>query len=172
MPILSSIVFDNTGSPYNVTRILTDEFVFDQAAYEDYSRVFMSATYILSYALQFAALPALIVHTTCWYGRDTWNQFKESFAVAKVAVKKERRDSVDSAELSRRTSNLSNTSRRSTGPNLDNLLTENIQAATDEVHEDVPNIWYILTGLSMTAVGIFVVEGYLAFLFKELGTDI
>jgi hypothetical protein len=159
MPILSSIVFDNTGSPYNVTRILTDEFVFDQAAYEDYSRVFMSATYILSYALQFAALPALIVHTTCWYGRDTWRQFKECFAVAKEAVKKERRDSVDSSALSRHTSNISNASRRSTAPTLDSLLTDNIQATTDEVHADVPNIWYIITGLSMTAVGIYVVEG-------------
>src|ERR1700761_1793274 len=63
MPILSSVVFDNTKQPYNVTRILTSDFIFDEEAYKNYSRVFLPTTYILSYALQFAVLPALIVHT-------------------------------------------------------------------------------------------------------------
>lgn len=44
LPILSSVVFDNTGSPYNVTKILTEDYQFDQEAYKRYSRVFMPVT--------------------------------------------------------------------------------------------------------------------------------
>src|ERR1700712_5090754 len=78
MPILSSAVFDNTGKPYDVSKILTKDFVFDHDAYEKYSRVFLPITYVLSYALQFAALSALITHTACWHGRDIWRQWKRS----------------------------------------------------------------------------------------------
>ncbi|KAG0136935.1 OPT oligopeptide transporter protein-domain-containing protein [Tuber indicum] len=75
MPILSSAVFDNTGSPYDVSKILTKDFLFDEMAYKNYSRVFMPITYILSYGLQFAALTALVTHTACWHGKDIWRQW-------------------------------------------------------------------------------------------------
>lgn len=44
MPILSSDVFDNTAQTYNVSRILTPQFLFDEEAYKDYSKVFMPIT--------------------------------------------------------------------------------------------------------------------------------
>ena len=44
MPILSSVVFDNQGKPYEVSRILTKNFLFDEAAYNKYSKVFMPIT--------------------------------------------------------------------------------------------------------------------------------
>lgn len=44
MPILSSVVFDNKGKPYDVTKILTKEFLFDEEAYKNYSKVFMPIT--------------------------------------------------------------------------------------------------------------------------------
>ena len=44
MPILSSAVFDNTGKPYEVSRILTKDFLFDEEAYKAYSKVFMPIT--------------------------------------------------------------------------------------------------------------------------------
>lgn len=60
MPILPAAVFDNTGQPYNVSRILTAEFLFDQKAYEEYSPVYLPITYVLSYGVQFAALTSLV----------------------------------------------------------------------------------------------------------------
>ena|ERR1700760_1605233 len=160
MPILSATVFDNTGHPYNVTRILTKDFVFDQSAYLDYSRVFLPATYILSYALQFAALPALIVHAFCWYRRDLWNQCKESLEVAKVGVSKEYLSRAGSSLISRRNSIQSNLSQPSTAPVLDNLLNEDeLETSLDDVKDDVPNWWYLMIGVITTAIGIFVVEG-------------
>jgi hypothetical protein len=44
MPILSSDVFDNTAKTYNVSRILTPQFLFDEEAYKSYSKVFMPIT--------------------------------------------------------------------------------------------------------------------------------
>lgn len=44
MPIVSSVVFDNTGKPYDVTKILTKDFLFDEDAYKRYSKVFMPIT--------------------------------------------------------------------------------------------------------------------------------
>ena len=80
MPILSAAVFDNHGKPYEVSKILTDDFLFDKEAYENYSRVFLPITYVLSYALQFAALTALISHTALWHGKDIIGQWRRSWA--------------------------------------------------------------------------------------------
>src|SRR5271155_3489198 len=76
LPILSSAVFDNTGKPYDVSKILTPDFLFDKIAYENYSRVYLPITYVLSYAVQFASLSALVTHTVCWHGKDIWRQTK------------------------------------------------------------------------------------------------
>ena len=79
MPILTSAVFDGTGNPYDVSRILTSKFLFDREAYEKYSKVYLPITYILSYGVQFASLSALVTHTACWHGRDIWKVSKRSF---------------------------------------------------------------------------------------------
>jgi hypothetical protein len=168
MPILSSTVFDNTGQAYNVTKILTKDFVFDKSAYESYSRVYLPATYVLSYALQFAALPALIMHAVCWYRQDLWCQFKQAFLQVKVGIDKERRSMADSMR-SRHGSESSNVSQRPTAPDLDNLLNDEELAFSQHViKDDVPNLWYALTGLSMTAIGIIVVEGYVDIQMNQL----
>jgi len=44
LPILSSSVFDNTAKEYDVSRILTKDFLFDEEAYRKYSKVFMPIT--------------------------------------------------------------------------------------------------------------------------------
>ena len=46
MPILSSDVFDNNAHTYNVSRILTPQFLFDEKAYKSYSKVFMPITLV------------------------------------------------------------------------------------------------------------------------------
>jgi hypothetical protein len=158
MPILSSVVFDNTGQPYNVTKILTPDFYFDEAAYKSYSRVFLPTTYILSYTVQFALLPALIVHTICWYGEDTWQQFGQTWHKAKDETADVLHRVSSSTVLSRRASSFS---RQSTTDDLEDFIGEEdipLQAGAED--GDVPASWYIMTGVTMTAVGIFVVEIY------------
>jgi OPT oligopeptide transporter protein len=155
MPILSSTVFDNAQQPYNVSRILTPDFYFDEAAYKDYSRVFLPTTYILSYALQFAVLPALIIHTMCWYGKDAWTLFGQSWQTAKSETEGILHRVSSSSVLSR---HQSFASEQSAGPNADNLLSEEDILASVEDDCDVPATWYILTGVATIAVAIFVVE--------------
>src|SRR4051812_50111567 len=78
MPMLSAAVFDNTGNVYDVSKVLTKDFLFDREAYSQYSRVFLPITYVLSYGVQFAGLASLLTHTICWHGRDIWAQWQRS----------------------------------------------------------------------------------------------
>jgi hypothetical protein len=161
MPILSSAVFDNTGNPYNVTRILTSEFLFNQDAYQDYSRVFLPITYVLSYALQFAALPALVVHTVCWHGSDIWKQTKQSWHEFRHQIKRQRRlrrTRTSSSLISRTSSVLTSRSHRSSAAGPSTPIEDNSGTSDVSAVDDVPYMWYILTGVTMTAVGIFLVE--------------
>lgn len=159
MPILSTAVFDNQGEMYNVTRILTPEFLFDREAYQSYSRVFLPVTYMLSYGVQFAALAALLTHTACWHGKEIWTTWRKALAEAKEEGKGSYQSvsagpegtasspAVDREPLSQSTSN------------LDGLLTrEDIHCRLMKRYKDVPASWYALTFLSMSAIGIFVVE--------------
>ena len=151
LPILSSAVFDNTGRPYNVSKILTSDFLFDKTAYEDYSRVYLPITYVLSYGVQFAALSALVTHTTCWHGRDIWRQSQEAFEKGEehkdnsdyLAVPQSDRQAPDGHSLQRTVSS---------GVDVHNRLMAR--------YPDVPMIWYLTTFLVMLAIGIFVVEYY------------
>ena len=167
MPILSTAVFDNTGKVYNVSRILTPEFLFDRQAYQNYSRVFLPVTYMLSYGMQFAGLAALLTHTLCWHGSDIWHTWKRALAEAreesKVAYEPLSGTPTETGEtepedpLSRRDSH----GNRSTHSGYDDLLSrEDIHSRLMKRYKDAPLSWYVLTFLSMTAVGIFIVEYY------------
>lgn len=169
MPILSTAVFDNTGKVYDVSRILTPDFLFDREAYKQYSRVFLPVTYMLSYGVQFAGLAALLTHTLCWHGRDIWQTWKRALAEAREESKVKyqpvsgtpededcERTSQDDP-LTRRTSQ----GNRSTASGFDDLLSrEDIHSRLMKRYKDAPLSWYLLTFLSMTAVGIFIVEYY------------
>lgn len=161
MPILSTAVFDNKGKPYNVQKILTDKFVFDQEAYESYSRVFLPITYVLSYALQFAALSALLTHTACWHGNDILNQWRRSWKEIrseKFVYQAVQNDSGDTEPLDPRTSFASQRSTMSE-PGLDHLMSgEDVHNRLMRRYEDVPMAWYMISGVSMLAIGMFVVE--------------
>jgi len=155
MPILSSAVFDNRSRPYDVSKILTKNFLFDEEAYHRYSRVFLPITYVLSYALQFAALTALISHTALWHGKDIVRQWRRSWA--------EIRSSKGSnyEPLSPETEPNGSGYRQSTTsePALEDLLNaEDVHNRLMKRYDDVPIFWYLMTGVSMTAIGIFVVE--------------
>ena len=78
LPFLDSNIFDNTGHYYNVSRIITPEFLFDQAKYEAYSPLYLPAAYSMSYFAAFASLSALIVHCYLFHGPDIVRQWKAS----------------------------------------------------------------------------------------------
>ena len=78
LPISDSNSYDNTGSRYNVSRILTPEYTLDLAAYQSYSPLFLSTTFALAYGLSFAAILALVTHTILFHGQEIWTRTKLS----------------------------------------------------------------------------------------------
>ncbi|KAK3322505.1 OPT family small oligopeptide transporter [Apodospora peruviana] len=78
LPMSDSGTYDNTGAPYNVSRILTPEFRLDEEAYKSYSPLFISTTFAISYGLSFAAMSALIVYTYLHHGKTIWRQYRNS----------------------------------------------------------------------------------------------
>ncbi|OBT69207.1 hypothetical protein VE03_01997 [Pseudogymnoascus sp. 23342-1-I1] len=157
MPILSSVVFDNTGKMYDVARILTPDFLFDRDAYEAYSRVFMPITYILSYGLQFAALASLLTHTACWHGRDIVRQWRNSLEEVRGQAKIGYEVLPGAATRARGRRGR----RASLEPGVEDTLNqEDVHNRLMRRYNDAPMWWYLATFVSMTAIGIFVVEYY------------
>ncbi|CAG8392891.1 unnamed protein product [Penicillium salamii] len=160
MPILSTAVFDNTGRPYNVSRILTTEFLFDQKAYEDYSPVYLPITYVLSYGVQFAALTSLVSHTICWYGKDIWHQTRKAF--------EERRDVPDMetyqplrAEGASGRQSFDISRHESHDPSREVPLGgEDVHCRLMRRYKDAPLTWYLVVLVSMLAIATFTVEYY------------
>ncbi|KAK1752304.1 sexual differentiation process protein isp4 [Echria macrotheca] len=78
LPMSDSQTYDNTGTRYNVTRILTPEFTFDKEAYESYSPIFISTTFAINYGLSFATILSLIGYTWINHRRTIWSLYKRS----------------------------------------------------------------------------------------------
>ncbi|ERF76680.1 hypothetical protein EPUS_02219 [Endocarpon pusillum Z07020] len=162
LPILSTAVFDNTGKPYDVARILTPDFLFDEVAYEAYSRVYLPITYVLSYGVQFASLTALVTHTACWYGRDIWRQSKKAFLERYEDEPRATYQPIPAAPHN-------NPSRQSTDltpPSVDGMISgaEDVHCRLMRRYPDAPLGWYLVTFVLMTLIGIFVVEYYPVYL--------
>jgi hypothetical protein len=163
MPILSAAVFDNTGHPYDVSRILTPDFLFDQKAYEEYSPVYLPITYVLSYGVQFAALTSLVTHTICWYGKDILHQTRKAF--------EERRD-VPGFETYQplRTGNGHTSPHRhprdasrvsSHDPTREMPLgMEDVHCRLMRRYKDAPLTWYLIVLVTMLIIATYTVEQY------------
>lgn len=189
MPVVSSVVFDNTGKPYDVTKILTKEFLFDGDAYKRYSKVFMPITYVLSYGLQFAALAALITQTILWHGKDIVHQWKRSRQATRVwgtgAVEsayapilnttalpainpavleayKQRKKSMKQTPrgLSRHRSRSFRRNSIDERALIDLMDGEDVHMRLMRAYKEAPPSWYLMTFGVMLVVGIFVVEYY------------
>ncbi|KAL2754403.1 hypothetical protein ACRALDRAFT_1063252 [Sodiomyces alcalophilus JCM 7366] len=157
MPIISAAVFDNTGSIYNVTKILTDDFLFDREAYKAYSRVFLPITYVLSYGLQFAGLAALLTHTACWHGKEIWETGKTAWREARDEGKASYQPLSAQEGPGRRTSTASSHLSRLESRQLFN---EDVHSRLMKRYKDAPMTWYLLTFVIMLVIGMFVVEYY------------
>ncbi|MCJ1334893.1 hypothetical protein MMC09_000158 [Bachmanniomyces sp. S44760] len=161
MPILSSAVFDDTGKPYDVSKILTSDFQFDHTAYVKYSRIFLPITYVLSYSVQFAGLAALVTHTALYHGADVWNETKKLYTGATGnstpiyhPINQSTKKMSDQAKSSpRNTSGSLESTEHSTS-----LASEDVHNRLMQRYADAPISWYLYTFISMLAIGIFVVE--------------
>lgn len=76
LPISDSNSYDNTGNVYNVSRILTSNFQFDEAKYKEYSPLFLSTTFMLSYGLSFASIVAVLLNAGLFHGKEIWARFR------------------------------------------------------------------------------------------------
>lgn len=151
--MLSSSVFDNTGKPYDVKRILTPDFLFDEAAYKKYSAVYLPITYALSYAVQFAALSALVTHTICWYGKDIWNQSKVAWSEWQNGREKTEYQPIPNTDGDDQTPLPSHAQVPETG-----MGAEDVHCRLMRRYDDVPLMWYLMTFIVMLAISIFVIE--------------
>ncbi|OLN97303.1 Glutathione transporter 1-like protein 1 [Colletotrichum chlorophyti] len=162
MPMLSASVFDNKGQVYDVSKILTSDFLFDREAYSRYSRVFLPITYALSYGVQFAALAALLTHTACWHGKDIWQTWKTALAEARnegQAVYQPVSAGARHVSPERSLGGSRGMSRSSS--NLEGLMfREDVHCRLMKRYKDAPLSWYMATFVTMLAVGMFVVEYY------------
>ncbi|KAJ6446569.1 small oligopeptide transporter, OPT family [Purpureocillium lavendulum] len=78
LPMSDASTYDNTGRPYNTSRILTSDFTLDEEAYQNYSPLFISTTFAMAYGLSFATISALIVYTFIHYRKQIWRQYRNS----------------------------------------------------------------------------------------------
>jgi OPT family small oligopeptide transporter len=78
LPISDSGTYDHFGLSYNTTRIVTADLTLNEAAYREYSPLFISTTFAISYGLSFATITSLIVYCYLHYRHEIVRQFKAS----------------------------------------------------------------------------------------------
>ena len=77
LPISSSGSYDRYGGTYNVSKIINPETLsFNEQAYKEYSPLFLSTTFAISYGLSFASILATLVHTALFHGPEIVEQVK------------------------------------------------------------------------------------------------
>lgn len=79
LPMMSSTTFDHFGKSYNVSRVLSKpSLVFNETSYEAYSPLMVPFSYLMSFALSFAAVIALFIHCFLYHGKDIIAKLKDS----------------------------------------------------------------------------------------------
>ncbi|TVY82379.1 Glutathione transporter, partial [Lachnellula suecica] len=76
LPYSGANSYDNTGSVYNVTKIVDAQGNFQAEAYSAYSTIFMPVTFALGYGLSFAVMSCLPVHAYLYHFQDIRNAFR------------------------------------------------------------------------------------------------
>lgn len=76
MPVQSAQAYDNRGRVYNVSAILDDKSVFDEAKYHAYSPLFLPTQYVVAYGLAFASISALVMHVLLYHAPQIRAQFQ------------------------------------------------------------------------------------------------
>ncbi|CAH2355444.1 oligopeptide transporter 2 [[Candida] railenensis] len=83
LPINSNGLFDNTGRPYSVRKILDKKGIFDQQKYDQYGPPFYSAANLVVYGTFFAIYPFSVFYESI----IRWREIKNSFIKAYDTIK-------------------------------------------------------------------------------------
>jgi len=78
LTMLDAATYDNTGSPYNTSRVATPQLTLNEAEYKAYSPLFLSTGFAITYGLSFATIAALVVHVWIYHRHEIVKQFKKS----------------------------------------------------------------------------------------------
>ncbi|KAJ7259929.1 small oligopeptide transporter [Mycena rebaudengoi] len=78
MPISSRSTYDNQLNSYNVSAILTDATTVDLDLYHNYSPLFISTTFAVSYGLSFASITATLMHAFLYFRKQIWVQSRRA----------------------------------------------------------------------------------------------
>ncbi|KAG6373666.1 OPT oligopeptide transporter [Boletus reticuloceps] len=78
LPMSSRGSYDNTGGAYNVSRIINADASFNLTAYEQYSPLFLSMTFAISYGLSFASITATLSHSLLFFRKQIVAQSRRS----------------------------------------------------------------------------------------------
>lgn len=146
LPILDASVYNNEGRTYDISKILTPSFSFDEIAYHEYSNVYLPMTYALMYAIQFASMTALITHTVCHHGEVVFAQMRASLSHGRSTW----RYSKLGAPLDDHDEQAEMPPDHGSSPinrPYDRLL-----------DQEVPALWYLAIGVVATVSAMFVVE--------------
>ncbi|PVF96622.1 OPT-domain-containing protein [Serendipita vermifera] len=76
MPININKPYDRFGERYKVTSIVNEDGLFDQAAYEAYSPLYLSASNAFLYGVFFAIYPATLVYAYLYHRHEIMRGFK------------------------------------------------------------------------------------------------
>lgn len=76
LPISDSSSYDRFQQIYNVSRIVDKNLTFLPEEYKNYSPIFLSTTFAISYGMSFAAITSVVTHTLCFHAKDIYNQLK------------------------------------------------------------------------------------------------
>lgn len=85
-PIFSNSLFTSTGSMYDISSIVDSDFHLNREEYEMEGPLYLSASFVTTYRVGFAALSATIVHVALFHGRELWEQSKASFKDKKMDI--------------------------------------------------------------------------------------
>ncbi|CAG8758232.1 9793_t:CDS:10 [Dentiscutata erythropus] len=71
--------FDKYGNIYNQTKIMDPVTgTLNVTAYENYSPVYMSIVFVMSYFFFFMQVPATICHVILFHGKEIWSRYKKT----------------------------------------------------------------------------------------------
>uniref|UniRef100_A0A5B6YLK9 Putative oligopeptide transporter 1-like n=1 Tax=Davidia involucrata TaxID=16924 RepID=A0A5B6YLK9_DAVIN len=86
-PFFSSHTFDSTGQTYNISRILNDKnFDLNEAAYENYSKLYLSVFFAFTYGLSFATLAATVSHVALFHGKTIVQLWRKTTSMLREQI--------------------------------------------------------------------------------------
>ncbi|KAI6363790.1 hypothetical protein MCOR07_005417 [Pyricularia oryzae] len=139
LPINSNGVFDNTGSRFNVTRVIDSRGIFDSAKYTSYSMAYLAAGNICVYIFFFAIYPATVVYIGLYHRYEITMGFKSLWQSFKPKKKDENGNAIIEP----------------LGSDVHNRLMS--------AYKEAPEWWYMSLLVISIALGIGGIAGYETF---------